>query len=80
MILAGDKRIDEFPWGNAEQFHLIEVGEKKFQLFDFVRVTTKDGKETFGQIGYITKNSIDLLPDGEPVINVPFKQIKTIAY
>ena len=42
MIMAGDKHFDEFPWGRAEQFHTLEVGEKKFQLFDFVKVTTKD--------------------------------------
>lgn len=80
MIMAGDKHFDEFPWGRAEQFHTLEVGEKKFQLFDFVKVTTKDGKDIFGQIGYIAKNSVDLLPDGQPAQNIPFKQIKTIAY
>ena len=80
MIKAGDRHVDEFPWGKAEQFHTIEVGEEKFQLFDFVIVTTKEGKSIYGQIGYISKNSVDLLPDGQPAQNIPFKQIKTIAY
>lgn len=79
MIKAGDRHVDEFPWGKAEQFHTIEVGEEKFQLFDFVRVTTKEGKDIYGQIGYISKNSVDLLPDGQPAQNITFKQIETIA-
>ena len=80
MIKAGDKYLDRFTWGDLEQFHCIEVGEKKFKLFDIVKVTLNDGRVITGEIGYIGEASFDILPVGENALALCYKVVEDIAF
>ncbi len=78
MIKAGEYHKDKFTWGEAEQYHSVEMEDKKFNLFDVVKVLLNDGRTICGEIGYIGENSFDILPEGEPARNISFKDVKDI--
>ena len=80
MIKAGDKYVDKFTRGDVEQFHSIEFGEKRFELFDVVKVTLNDGKIITGEIGYIGDASFDILTVGENAQNLCYKAVKEISF
>lgn len=80
MIVASDKQTDQFIWGEWEQFHSIEQDDKKFRLFDVVKIELKGGALVKGEIGYIYKNAVDILPDREVAAKIKFADIEKISY
>lgn len=80
MVTAGKKYLDHFGWGDAEQFHTVEHGKNKFRLFDVVKITTKSGKSITGEIGYITEEAVDILPEHQSAQRIKFEDIKNISY
>lgn len=80
MVVAGEKHLDKFGWGEAEQFHTVEHNGKRFWLFEVVTITTKYGRRTTGEIGYISKSSVDILPEHESVQTIMFADIESISY
>ena len=80
MIVAGDKHLDQFTWGEREQFHTVEQDDKCFRLFEVVKITTKDGCCLTGEIGYISETSVHILPEHMSAKTIKFADIKNITY
>ena len=80
MVVAGEKHLDKFAWGEAEQFHTVEQDDKRFWLFEDVTITTKHGYQISGEIGNITETSVHILPQHRPAQIIKFADIKDINY
>lgn len=80
MVVAGEKKLDKFNWGEAEQFHTVEQDGNQFWLFEVVKITTKDGQLVTGEIGYISESSVNILPDCRSAQEIKFTDIESISY
>ncbi len=78
MVVAGEKHLDKFCWGEAEQFHTVEHNGNRFGLFEVVTITTTGGRVITGKIGYISETWVDILPERLPVQRIKFSRIKSI--
>ena len=62
MLTPGDKHLDHFWWGDAEQFHdLRDEADNILQLFDYVQIVKNNGITLQGQIGFINSDSVVVL-------------------
>ena len=80
MVTAGEKHLDHFGWGDAEQFHTVEQDGNRFWLFNVVTITTKNYWSITGQIGYISEKSVHILPEHMPAQIIKFEDIENISY
>lgn len=78
MVIPGEKHLERFGWGDAEQFHTLEDGANKYWLFDSVTIDTADGRRANGQIVFIDGSAVHIMPDDRPVKIINLKDIKNI--
>lgn len=77
MVKASDYFMDKFDWGEAEQYHSIELNDKKYRLFDIITIITKSNQTVKGMIVFIAQDQVDIMGDDDSK-TVALDQIKTI--
>ena len=80
MIVAVEKYVDKFFWGECEQFHAIEMDNKRFRLLEEVRVILKKDSAVTGQIVDINEDSVCILPEHCSSKTIKFADIENITY